>query len=257
MDLKNNSEMRNIPFFLSVTVLLLSSCSSDYDNDMDAANECIEQKLGDGSIKFRNIKDALYAYDFESARMIANCLPDKCYYGNGDIRSSSPDREDYFDVYDYKSPSQVYPFLDAMKEILTAELSYYFDKGEVAFAKKLCDEMSAGELFTAAIPKALENAANQGDFEKAIELISTITLNSSFRRDGGSNYNYSEEAKGYNAQLDMVLNKAILKGDENAIPALLLLYKPIVKENSKGKDYLSDQPKEDAIARVREGKEHL
>lgn len=246
--------MRNIPFFLSVIALLLSSCSSEYDNDMDVANECIEEKFDDGLIKFRSIKDALYAYDFESARMIANCLPDKSYYDSGDLRSSSPDREDYFDggcCFDDE------PFLDAMKEILTAELSYYFDKGEVAFAKRLCDEMSAGELFKASIPKALENAANESDFEKAIELISTITLDNSFRRDGGSNYSYAEEANEYNAQLDMVLNKAILKGDKNAIPALLLLYKPIVKQNSKGKDYLSDQPKEDAIARVREGKEHL
>ena len=247
--------MRNSLFILIASLLLLTSCSSEYDNDMDLANECIEEKFDDGLIKFRNIKDALYAYDFESARMIANCLPDKSYYGDGSVQGINPNREDFFGHGIMWG--ETHPYLAAMKEILTAELSYYFDKGEVAFAKKLCDEMSAGELFTAAIPKALENAANEGDFEKAIELISTITLNSSFRRDGGSNYNYSEEANGYNAQLDMVLNKAILKGDENAIPALLLLYKPIVKENSKGKDYLSDQPKEDAIARVREGKEHL
>jgi len=247
--------MKNTPFFLSVVALCLSSCSTDFEKDMDIANECIEQKFDDGLIKFRNIKDALYAYDFESARMIANCLPDKSYYGNGSLQGNNPNREDYFGhglVW-----GETHPHLAAMKEILTAELSYYLDKGEVAFAKKLCDEMSAGELFKASIPKALENAANQGDFEKAIELISTITLDNSFRRDGSSNYLYAEEVEEYNAQLDMVLNKAILKGNENAIPALLLLYKPIVKENSKGKDYLSNQPKEDAIARVREGKEHL
>lgn len=247
--------MRNTPLILSVIALCLSSCSTDFEKDMDIANECIEEKFDDDLIKFRSVKDALYAYDFESARMIANCLPDKSYYSGGSLQGINPNREDFFGHGIMWGDH--HPYLDAMKEILTAELSYYFDKGEVAFAKKLCDEMSAGELFTAAIPKALENASNEGDFEKAIELISTITLNSSFRRDGGSNYNYSEEANGYNAQLDMVLNKAILKGDENAIPALLLLYKPIVKENSKGKDYLSDQPKEDAIARVREGKEHL
>ena len=247
--------MRNSLFILSASLLLLTSCSSEYDNDMDLANECIDQKFDDGQIKFRNVKDAIYAYDFESARMIANCLPDKSYYDNGELQGINPDREDFFGHGIMWGDH--HPYLDAMKEILTAELSYYFDKGEVAFAKKLCDEMSAGELFNASIPKALENAANQGDFEKAIELISTITLNNSFRRDGGSNYSYAEEANEYNAQLDMVLNKAILKGDKNAIPALLLLYKPIVKQNSKGKDYLSDQPKEDAIARVREGKEHL
>ena len=247
--------MRNSLFILSASLLLLTSCSSEYDNDIDLANECIDQKFDDGQIKFRNVKDAIYAYDFESARMIANCLPDKSYYDNGELQGINPDREDFFGHGIMWGDH--HPYLDAMKEILTAELSYYFDKGEVAFAKKLCDEMSAGELFNASIPKALENAANQGDFEKAIELISTITLNNSFRRDGGSNYSYAEEANEYNAQLDMVLNKAILKGDKNAIPALLLLYKPIVKQNSKGKDYLSDQPKEDAIARVREGKEHL
>ena len=246
--------MRNSVFILIASLLLLTSCSSEYDNDMDLANECIDQKFDDGLIKFRSVKDAIYAYDFESARMIANCLPDKSYYGSGDVQYTNPDREDFF-----KSGFGVdnAPFLAAMKEILTAELSYYFDKGEVAFAKKLCDEMSAGALFIESIPKALESAANEGDFEKAIELISTITLDTSFRQDGGSNWSYQNEVNEYNAQLDMVLNKAILKGDKNAIPALLLLYKPIVKENSKGKDYLSDQPKEDAIARVREGKEHL
>lgn len=249
--------MRNIPFFLSVTVLLLSSCSSDYDNDMDAANECIEQKFGDGSIKFRSVKDALYAYDFESARMIANCLPDKSYYDDGDIQYSSVDTEDFFDPTTWGSTYNNAPYHEAMKEILTAELSYYFDKGEVAFAKKLCSEMSAGDLFNAAVPKALENAANEGEFETAIDLLSAITLSSSFKEGNVYNGDYRDEVNEYNALLDMVLNKAILKRDKNAIPSLLLLYKRSVKVNSKGKDYLSNQPKEDAIARVREGKEHL
>ena len=247
--------MRIIPFFLSAMLLFLSSCSSEYDNDMELAFECIEEKFDDGVIKYQNIKDALYAYDFESARMIANCLPDKSYYGNGSVQGINPDREAFFGHGIMWG--ETHPYLAAMKEILTAELSYYFDKGEVAFAKKLCNEMSAGDLFNAAVPKALENAANEGEFETAIDLLSAITLNSSFKEGNVYNGDYRDEVNEYNAQLDMVLNKAILKRDKDAIPALLLLYKRSVKVNSKGKDYLSNQPKEDAIARVREGKEHL
>ena len=256
MVLKNDNEMRIIPYFLSAMLLFLSSCSSEYDNDMELAFECIEEKFDDGVIKYQNIKDALYAYDFESARMIANCLPDKSYYDNGSVKYSSVDTEDFFDKASWRSHDNA-PYHDAMKEILTAELSYYFDKGEVAFAKKLCNEMSAGDLFNAAVPKALENAANEGEFETAIDLLSAITLNSSFKEGNVYNGDYRDEVNEYNAQLDMVLNKAILKRDKDAIPALLLLYKRSVKVNSKGKDYLSNQPKEDAIARVREGKEHL
>jgi len=254
---------KNIFFLITAGALGLFGCSSDYDDAMEIANECIEEKFDDEVIKFKSVKDALFAFDFESARLIANCLPDNFYYQNGDLYSTTKDEQlEKIESGEDWGRAPMAPHLDAMIEILRSEVTYYVGRGEYGFAKKACDEMGCGFIYDQAIPNALDVLCTDGKFNEAVALLSTKTFNQSFEAKPSSewtsnNSKYNDEVSEWNNLLDMVLNKAILAQDEESIPKLLLLYKEIAVKKRENSWYLSDQPKKDALKRVREGKEHL
>lgn len=249
---------KNIFFLLTAGVLGLIGCSSDYADAMEIANECIEEKFDDEVIKFKSVKDALFAFDFESARLIANCLPDNYYYQNGDLYDTNKEEQlEMIESGENWGRASMAPHLDAMIEILRSEVTYYVGRGEYGFAKKACDEMGYGFIYDQAIASALDVLCTDGKFNEAVALLSTKTFKQSFDAKATWNTPYNDEVSEWNNLLDMVINKAILAQDEESIPKFLLLYKDIAVKKRENSWYLSDQPKKDALKRVREGKEHL
>ena len=214
--------------FISILILgILSSCSSEYDNYLEDAKICIEEKVNQSNLKYSKINDALTEYDFETARLLLSCYRDENYAND---RLQNPG------CYNC-----INPYKDNLKKIVEFEVTYYLSQDDFIKAMNSANESSLISIFNDKLPGAVKNWISQGKMEIAIKTLSLYTpspydpnddsyIYGTFADDRATNYN--KEINTYNDMIMSVINNCMFEKDIENIKKAFFLIKP----NSVKKD---------------------
>ena len=231
-------------FFKSIlTVGILSSCSSEYENYLEEVEICIEEKVNQSNLKHSKINDALTEYDFETARLLLSCYRDENY---------ANDR--------LQNPGCSYcinPYKDNLKKIVEFEVTYYLSQDDFIKAMNSANESSLISIFNDKLPGAVNNWISQGKMEIAIKTLSLYTpspydpnddsyINGTFADDRATIYN--KEINTYNDMIMSVINNCMFEKDIENIKKAFFLIKP--NSIKKDKIYILKNSKKLEIKKI-------
>tara|TARA_B110001452_G_scaffold197706_1_gene167648 strand:- start:1882 stop:2610 length:729 start_codon:yes stop_codon:yes gene_type:complete len=230
--------------FLSILTLgILSSCSSEYENYLEDAKNCMEEKVNQSDLKYSKINDALTAYDFETARLLLSCYRNENYAND---RLQNP-----------QCSGCINPYKDNLKKIVEFEVTYYLSQDDYIKAMNSANESSLNSVFNDKLPGAVNNWISQGKIETALKTLSLYTpnpydpnddsySNGTFAGDRATSYN--KEINTYNDMIMSIINNCIFEKDIENIKKAFFLIKP--NSIKKDKKYILKNSKKPEIKKI-------
>jgi hypothetical protein len=235
--------------FLSILTLgILSSCSSEYENYLEDAKNCMEEKVNQSDLKYSKINDALTAYDFETARLLLSCYRNENYAND---RLQNP-----------QCSGCINPYKDNLKKIVEFEVTYYLSQDDYIKAMNSANESSLNSIFNDKLPGSVNNWISQGKIEIALNTLSLYTLSpydsndDNYYWDAEDGYKdkeerattYNKEINAYNDMIMSVINNCIFEKDiENIKKAFFLIKSNSIKKDRK---YVLQNSKKPEIKKI-------